>query len=523
MKRTNGSKCCLLVLDGWGYNPEERKDVVVDSISDACPKTMTMLSAKYFSTLLKAHGTDVGLSTDAMMGNSEVGHLTIGAGRVVLQDSVRIRKTFEAHQSGRIADQVLGNTLSVGTIHIWGILSDGNIHGHWKDLLDVACLLSPHSQSVYIHTVSDGRDTRPAEYLTYLSEIVKHLPANAQIVSVSGRFYAMDRDKREERTRLACAALTFSSPSPSPSPAQPRPVDLSGSVSTLEAYVKEQYAQGITDEFILPFCIKGCEIQKGEKLVITNFRVDRVKQIYYSLSAQADVFTMTRVDGSQAENKVLFERPPIQNTLPEVIEAAGLSQARIAETEKAAHVTFFFNGGKDASFQRETRTIIPSKKVDSYDTVPGMSVNEVSKTICQAMEAGTDFIFANIANPDMVGHTGNAKATTVAIGEVDRAVGRIYACALKEKYVLVITADHGNAEIMKDNKGVVKSHTTNPVPIIVVSDATQRASPPGATSWGFVPSPSASLIDVAPTVLTLLGLPIPSDMTGKGLLPVASA
>ncbi|KAI5192334.1 2,3-bisphosphoglycerate-independent phosphoglycerate mutase [Nematocida sp. AWRm77] len=511
-------KCCLVVLDGWGYNAEHSPDVK-DAIALAHPRTMQKLSRHACSALLYAHGTHVGLATDAMMGNSEVGHLSIGAGRVVVQDSVRIRKAFESGDTQHIVQKALKDRAE--RIHVLGILSDGNVHGHWKDMLDLARLASKACTQVCVHTVSDGRDTRPQEYLACLEEFVKHLPKNAAAVSVSGRFYAMDRDGRDERTSLAYTALT----SPASS-SKHSSFDSSACADTLRQYVVSQYALGNTDEFIRPFSVEGCGIEKGEKVLLANFRIDRVKQMYAKLKTHAEVYTMTRVFPDQPERSVLFERPPVCNTLGDVVEEHGLSQARIAETEKQAHVTYFFDGGASKERKKETRHIVPSPRVSTYDTAPGMSAAGVKDAICLEMVKGTDFICANFANPDMVGHTGSLEATIQAVQITDAMVEEVYMQAMHSGYYLVVTADHGNAEIMADSRGPVKSHTTSQVPVIIVSPQ-DLSVPPGThtpphasdTPWGFAPLPDGSLADVAPTILELLGLPQPSEMTGHSLLP----
>ncbi|KAI5184773.1 2,3-bisphosphoglycerate-independent phosphoglycerate mutase [Nematocida homosporus] len=501
----NREKCCLVVLDGWGEN-EENNPEIVDAIVQANPCHMNKLRATYFSTLLLAHGTYVGLASNSNMGNSEVGHLTIGAGRTVLQDSVRIRKVLSGDLGSDEQTSVLSNLfdslVANQIVHVLGMLSDGNIHSHWRDILDIATLISPKCQAVYIHSIADGRDTRPSEYLNYLAQIKPLLPANAYIVSVSGRFYAMDRDKREERTAATYDTL-FSATKPTQTPSLPNYTEIT-------SYIEQQYAQNITDEFIPPFCLPGCQITPQSPLLITNFRVDRVRQIYAKLAPVTQIHTMTRVLPDQKNEEVLFERPEIKQTLGDVIEEQGLRQVRIAETEKAAHVTFFFDGGKDINRQNSLKRIIPSQRVESYDTTPAMSAPEVTKAVLDEIKQGTDFVLVNFANGDMVGHTGNISATKQAISVLDQHINEIYLAAKEHNYLLIITADHGNAEVMQDAQGPVKSHTTNKVPIIIISPSTQASVTTSKSN--------PSLADVAPTVLRLMNLPIPDAMTGHSLI-----
>ncbi|KAI5172024.1 2,3-bisphosphoglycerate-independent phosphoglycerate mutase [Nematocida sp. LUAm3] len=515
-------KCCLVVLDGWGRNKESGESEILDAIEESTCENMKKLSMNYPSFLLKAHGTYVGLSSNESMGNSEVGHLTIGAGRKVLQDSVRIRKAFEENeivQIEEITHKVFQNPREVEIIHILGIFSDGNIHGNIEDILSLCDLSLKKSKRVYIHTISDGRDTRPKEYIRYLKETQKRLPSSAYIVSVSGRFYSMDRDKRAERTSLAFSSLVDPRPREASEPFEE--INQEEAIQKIEEYVNEQYSQNISDEFIVPFTLPNCMIRKNDTVVISNFRVDRIRQIYEVLKDSVNVRTMTRVFPNQEKDQVLFERPEIQNTLGDIVDAHGLIQTRIAETEKQAHVTFFFNGGKDIQHANEKRVIHPSQKVESYDQIPKMSAEKITETILSEMEQNAHLIVANYANPDMVGHTGNFEATKKAISCIDLEIGKIFHKATQCGYSLIITADHGNAEIMGDKKGIVKSHTTNPVPCIIISSGASSNNfneSTGNTSWNFSSYEEGTLADVAPSVLALLDLPVPQDMTGSSLL-----
>jgi len=511
-------KCCLLVLDGWGYN-ETRDPCVKDAIAEANPVQMISLSCRYPSFLLYAHGTYVGLSSDSDMGNSEVGHLTIGAGRAVMQDSVRIRKAFESKDL-RWMQQIIFSG-EEKTTHILGILSDGNIHGHWKDILDLSILASSNSKRVVIHTVSDGRDTRERAYLEYLEKLAGSLPENAQVGSVCGRYYAMDRDSREERTDLAFRTLTGTlADHPSVSGAGASAHGDNGSKNPtskeIAKHIEKEYEKNTTDEFITPFCAPGCEIEKGSRLIISNFRVDRVKQIYAKFESYTETYTMTRVHQDQPEKEVIFERPRVTRTLGDVIEENGISQARVAETEKKAHVTFFFDGGENKQRTSETRCIVPSKKVQTHDLAPKMSAEEIKKATCTEMKKSTGFILANFANCDMVGHTGNFGAAVQAVKETDRMVGEIHRAAMENGYALVVTADHGNAEIMEDMHGTVKTHTRNRVPAIIALPKEEEMEKKAA--WGFSSEGSRTLADIAPTVLEIMGIEKPPEMTGTSLL-----
>ncbi|KAI5181478.1 2,3-bisphosphoglycerate-independent phosphoglycerate mutase [Nematocida sp. AWRm80] len=508
------AKCCLVVLDGWGFNQKNainRSEAIKDGIEESNTNCMDTLQNKYYSTLLYAHGTHVGLSSDTMMGNSEIGHLTIGAGRVVLQDSLRIRKAFEDNQVQRIHKQIFSEHKK--RVHILGILSDGNIHGHWKDILSLSKIASLYSDHVYIHTISDGRDTRPSVYLNYLNEIIPLLDKNVSIGSVSGRFYSMDRDKREERTQKAFDALmTKLSEVSSQTPPH----------TQIETYIRQCYSNGITDEFIEPFAIPGAQIDKGDTLITSNFRVDRMKQIYAMLSQHTNIYTMTRVTKEQNTNEILFERPEIAHLLGDVIADNNLSQARIAETEKSAHVTFFFDGGKERVLPNETRIIHPSPKVATYDQAPEMSAAKITASVIDSISSGTDFVLCNYANADMVGHTGNLQATKAAVTFIDQQINQIYQTCQQYNYSLLVTADHGNAELMEDDKGPIKSHTTNPVPLIIVPSKSIPASAISSKITHIKDDqlPEYSLADVAPTVLSLMGIPQPEDMTGLALLQV---
>jgi 2,3-bisphosphoglycerate-independent phosphoglycerate mutase len=374
------------------------------------------------------------------------------------------------------------------------------------------------------------RSVQTNEYNKYLDLFVSRARRNVFVASVSGRYYAMDRDKREERIDKALRCVYEDE-------GKEGALCQRSFVEQIRGHVSMRYSEGETDEFIEPFRAKGAPcIRKGEPVIITNFRVDRVNQIYRRLVKTNKVVSMTRIAPEQNDEEVLFERPEIRNTLPEVVANSCLKQARIAETEKFAHVTFFFNGGRTKLFSGEEQFLVPSLRVETYDLAPHMSADAVTEKIKEAMDAETHLIVANFANPDMVGHTGKFEETVRAVKKVDESIGVVYRYARKCGYDLVITADHGNAEVMEDSGGVVKAHTRNRVPLIICpseDNGQARAKHCGrggegeepvledreehSYNWGFTET-SGTLADVAPTVLELLGLNKPEDMDGHSLL-----
>ncbi|KAI5125653.1 2,3-bisphosphoglycerate-independent phosphoglycerate mutase [Nematocida parisii] len=503
------NKCCLIVLDGWGYNEAESPDII-DGVLLANPKTMRSLCNTYYSTLLYAHGTYVGLLSDNEMGNSEVGHLTLGSGRVIVQDSVRIRNTL-AGDSSSIAAKLFPS--DIDSVYIFGILSDGGIHGHWHNIRDIAIIASKHCKRVYVHSVSDGRDTQPEMYLTYLDAFIESVPDNVWIVSVSGRFYAMDRDKRNERTDAYFNAITTSNTNGSA-----ENIDREKCIEGIRAHIASSYSQGVSDEFIEPVCFAGW-IESTFPVIITNFRADRIRQIYSKFSQYTATYTMTRLYNDQDASRVLFERPSISDALGDIIEEKGMQQVRIAESEKQAHVTFFFDGGKDKSRKNQQIIIHPSKKVSTFDLAPEMEASLVSQSIQDSMAEGIDFILANFANCDMVGHTGLVEPAVAAVKSVDEQIHNIYTAAKKYNYNLIITADHGNAEIMKNKEGVVKSHSRNRVPLIVIQNTLfQDTLVTTGDDFVFKSSHNYSLKDVAPTILDIMQIEKPDSMTGQSLI-----
>jgi len=500
----------LCVLDGWG----EREDAPDNAIARAGTPVWHRLMTDWPHARLSASAEDVGLPA-GQMGNSEVGHMSLGAGRIVLQDLPRIDRAVADGSLARnpalsrLIDKVRGGS---GVCHLMGLISPGGVHSHQEHIAVLARILSAAGLKVWLHAFLDGRDTPPSSAQGYLEQLKKALAGVANIAFgvVSGRYYAMDRDGRWERTKLAHDALTAAQAPQLPSP---------------RSGVAESYAQGITDEFVKPFVVEGYPgMGRGDGLLCANFRADRVRQILRALLdpgfaeferrkvvAFSGAAGLTDYGGGLAEIlDILFPSEPLKGILGEVIAQAGLKQLRIAETEKYAHVTYFFNGGEERVFPGEERILVPSPKVATYDLKPEMSAEEVTDRVVAAIEGGRfDLIVLNYANPDMVGHTGNFAAALTAVETVDRALGRVLAAVEKRGGVLLITADHGNIERMRDEASAQPhtAHTSNRVPVVLAGlrDPALRLRDGG-------------LSDVAPTILALMGLEQPCAMTGRSLL-----
>ncbi|MGZ5442796.1 MAG: 2,3-bisphosphoglycerate-independent phosphoglycerate mutase [Thermoanaerobaculia bacterium] len=495
----------LIVLDGFGC----RKESQYNAIAGADTPHFDALYREHVWTTLEASGLAVGLP-EGQMGNSEVGHLNMGAGRVVDQDIVRISKSIAQHELGRnpvFVDAVK----NARNIHFAGLLSDGGVHSlqvHLHGMIDAAYTLG--AENVFIHAILDGRDTPPKSALKYLEDLLK---TKAHLATVVGRYYTMDRDRRWERVQRGYDLMTLGVGTETKDP--------------LET-VRRFYDQGVTDEFMEPISVVTPEgshlgrVEDGDALIFFNFRADRMRQIVTAFKdAELDGFpravhpkvklvTMNRYH-EKFGLAVLYPPPALRNNLGEVLSRAGLRQLRIAETEKYAHVTFFFNGGSDTVFPGEDRILVPSPKVATYDRKPEMSVFEVTDKVVEAIASRKyDAIIMNIANPDMVGHTGFMDATIEAVHDTDVAVGRILDAVEKVDGVALITADHGNAELMFDEQTGQPhtAHTTNPVPLILV-DPKKRF---GTLRGGGV------LSNVAPTILTILGIEKPAEMTAESLL-----
>jgi 2,3-bisphosphoglycerate-independent phosphoglycerate mutase len=484
----------LVILDGWGLAPPGPGNAV----SQANTQVFDGLWNAFPHTTLGASGRDVGLP-DGQMGNSEVGHLNLGAGRVVRQDLVRLGDaiadgSFAANPAVLAAcDAAVAGR---GVLHLVGLVSDGGVHSHVdhaRALVDVA--RARGVPQVCVHAITDGRDVSPHQAADLLAGLETEWAGKAAFATVVGRYYAMDRDKRVDRTEKARAAFVDGVGTPA--------------ISASEA-VRASYAAGVTDEFVEPVVLGGPErrIQPGDAAFFFNFRPDRARQICHALQPTCNPLAiMTRYDAELA-GPVAFDTENVRQTLADVLEAAGVAQFHDAETEKYAHVTYFFNGGVEEKHAHEDRVLVPSPRdVPTYDKKPEMSAEGVADALCDALETGRyAFAIVNFANPDMVGHTGVIPAVVEAVTTTDRCLGEIRTVIDRLGGVALITADHGNAETMLQPDGSPHTaHTTNPVPLIV-------------TRRGLKLREGGRLADVAPTVLDLLGIPQPPEMDGRTLI-----
>lgn len=506
----------LIILDGWGLGP----DPSADAIARAETPFFDSLMAQYPHAELTTFGLDVGLP-EGQMGNSEVGHLNIGAGRVVYQELARIH--VAVRDGALAANPVLLEALRIAAeqgrrLHLIGLLSDGGVHSHIRHLLALTDIArDARVPEVYIHAFTDGRDTGPETGLGFVRQLEDHIRPmpHVQLASLIGRYYAMDRDQRWERIARAYHLLTRGQGQPFTSATQA---------------LAESYARGITDEFIEPLYRPDQHgaplgrIREDDVVVFFNFRTDRPRQLTDALTRTAfpgqdmsplrlHFVSMTRYDERFDQVHVLFEKENLRQTLGEVLSRAGRSQLRLAETEKYPHVTYFFSGGREEPFPGESRQVIPSPSVATYDLQPEMSAPGVTDALLGALSANPpDFFCLNFANTDMVGHTGVMEAAIRAAEAVDQALARLIPRALEEGYHLLILADHGNADCMVLPDGTPHTaHTTNPVPVIYVAPG----KPPVRLSNG-------RLADVAPTMLHILGLSSPPDMQGRVLLQEAT-
>jgi len=483
----------LCILDGWGYNPETRGN----AIALARKPNWDRLTAAYPHTLIHTSGPYVGLP-EGQMGNSEVGHMNMGAGRIIQMDITRLDMAIA---NGEFFQQpVLLEAMRRGRqhqLHLIGLVSDGGVHSHLNHLVALVRMAAEQKvERVFIHAFMDGRDTPPQSGAGFLEALEAECRRYGvgRIATVSGRYYAMDRDKRWERTELAYHAMTKGEGRAAP--------------SAVEA-MKASYEAGITDEFVEPAVILPEGVIRPEDAVIYfNFRADRARQMT-TLLARDHIYTvtMTRYDKTF---DVPFVQEPLSpaNILANVFEDAGLRNMRIAETEKYAHVTYFFNGGNEKPYRGEERVMIPSPKVATYDLKPEMSAAGVADAVTKAVEDyQMDCLVVNFANADMVGHSGKIEPTIKAVETVDACIGRVYDAVKRVNGALIVTADHGNAELMIDplTGGPHTYHTTNPVPLILVSDAQPQLRSNG------------SLRDLAPTIIGLMGLSKPAEMTGSDL------
>jgi 2,3-bisphosphoglycerate-independent phosphoglycerate mutase len=499
----------LMILDGWGLatNP------AVSAIDKAKTPFVDHLFKTYPHAKLEASGLAVGLP-EGQMGNSEVGHMNIGAGRVVYQDLVKIN--LAVAQGELLSHPVLTAAFARAkaakkNVHFIGLLSDGGVHAHIEHLKGLCDAAKHHEmENVFIHAFTDGRDTDPKGGLAYLSDLQAHLDeSTGKIASVIGRYYAMDRDNRWERVKLAYDAMVLGEGEKS---------------KDILASIKKSYANNVTDEFIRPIIQVGADnkplatIQEGDTVLCFNFRTDRGREITQALSQRdfvdfnmkklsLDYLTFTTYDETFTGVSVLFEKDKLNNTLGEVLEKAGKKQIRIAETEKYPHVTFFFSGGREKEFVGETRILCPSPKVATYDLKPEMSAGEIAvKISVELNKKSAEFICLNFANADMVGHTGDFDAAVKACEAVDACAETVVKAALANDYTVLVIADHGNSDVMINEDGSPNTaHTTNQVPLIVVDKDKFRVH-------------DGKLGDLAPTILHLMGVESPAEMTGNILI-----
>ncbi len=485
-------KCVLIITDGIGYKP----DSPYNAFCNAKKPTYDWLFKNVPFSLIHTYGESVGLP-QGQMGNSEVGHMSIGSGRVLYQDLVRINKSIQDNslQSHPLLEQISQNAKN---IHLLGLMSDGGVHSHISHLTAIAKILANKNKQVFLHLITDGRDVLPTSAPNFLQIIEKAcLESNGKIriASICGRYYAMDRDKRWDRIQEAYNLLAFGEPKVES--------------SALE-YIQNSYNEGITDEFIKPASFGFSGFDEDDGLIMINFRSDRAREIISALG-EADfsefervkklkhIITMCEYD-EKFSYPILFEKQKPSNTLAEILALKGKSQTHIAETEKYAHVTFFFNGGIEEPFKNERRVLIPSPKVKTYDLQPQMSAPEVSQAVLDSMQNGDDFIVVNFANGDMVGHTGNYDAALLAVEAVDKELGRIFELAKKLNYAVVLTSDHGNCEEMQNDKGeILTNHTIGDVWCFIMAEGVSEVK-------------SGALNNIAPSVLKIMGLDIPKEM-----------
>ena len=496
----------LIIMDGFGLRDEE----LGNAIKSAPTPVLDKLFAENPTSKLSASGIDVGLPA-GQMGNSEVGHTNIGAGRVVYQDLPKISRDIDqgtffqnpAYQKAMLAAKDQGTA-----VHIMGLLSDGGVHSHITHIQAAVKMAAQLGcPKIYVHCFLDGRDVPPTSGKGFVAQMQAYCKQyGAQIVTVQGRYYAMDRDTNWDRTGKAYAAMVYGEATYIPDP--------------LDA-VQGSYNKEVTDEFMTPVvCVKDAEIQPNDTVIFMNFRPDRARQITRTLvdpdfdgfERKKGFFPLqfvctTCYDASMPNVEVAYPSEALKNVFGEYISKLGLTQLRIAETEKYAHVTFFFNGGVETVFPGEDRVLIPSPKVATYDMKPDMSANEVAAACVERIESGNyDVIILNFANCDMVGHTGVYEAARLAVETVDRCVGQVVEATSKMGGITLITADHGNSEQMFQDDGVspMTAHTTNPVPFCIVGASVQLRD--------------GILADIAPTMLDLMGLEKPAEMNGKTLI-----
>ncbi|MGC4231577.1 MAG: 2,3-bisphosphoglycerate-independent phosphoglycerate mutase [Niabella sp.] len=508
-------KAILIIMDGWGLG----KVASADAIQNANTPFTRSLYGKYPHTTLTTFGELVGLP-EGQMGNSEVGHLNLGAGRIVYQELQRINvavKTGELANNPELVRTIDTAIANGKPLHLMGLLSDGGVHSHInhvKALLDIC--KERGLKEVYVHAFTDGRDTDPKSGLSFIENLQSHMDTTGvgKIATVDGRYYAMDRDKRWERVKLAYDALVNG---------------VGATAASAVEAVKKSYEENVTDEFIIPTVIVDADgkpvatIKDGDHLLVFNFRTDRCREITEVLTQSdneafgmkklnLDYTTMTVYDHKFAGVHTIFRNEDLTKTLGEIIADNGLKQIRIAETEKYPHVTFFFSGGRELPFEGESRILKASPKVATYDLQPEMSANDLTEALLPEIQnRSADFICLNFANADMVGHTGVFSAAIKAAETVDHCVEQVVTEALKQDYVVFLTADHGNSDFLINEDGSPNTaHTMNPVPLFIIDNSWRGEIKEG------------KLGDIAPTILSFMKLPIPPQMTGDVLVDTAT-
>ena len=483
-------KAILVITDGIGFSPKTE----YNSFYNAKKPTYEKLFKETPHSLIDTFGLSVGLP-EGQMGNSEVGHMSIGSGRVLYQDLVKISLALAENSLEK--NEVLKNLLDASNrLHLIGLLSDGGVHSHIDHFMGIADIASKNGKKVFLHLITDGRDVSPTSAQKYISKVEEHLNENVTIATISGRFYSMDRDNRWERVQRGYDAIVDAEPKTDWNP---------------HGYIGHSYSLGETDEFVEPTAFEGYDgMQDGDSVLTINYRSDRMREMVTALgdkdfrefpkhSLNLHIATITEYDKS-FNYPVMFRKDVPKNTLAEVIASKGLRQLHTAETEKYAHVTFFLNGGIDEPYENETRVLIPSPDVKTYDMKPQMSANEVCDVVLTAMDDENDFVVVNFANGDMVGHTGDIEASKIAVTTVDEQLGKIIKKAKEQDYAVVITSDHGNCEEMKDDEGnILTNHTVGKVWCFVIADGVTKVEAGG-------------LNNIAPTVLKLMDIEIPAEM-----------
>ena len=504
------NKVALIILDGWGIGSDPTRS----AIAQASTPFYHQLIATYPNATLFTYGEYVGLP-DGQMGNSEVGHINIGAGRIIYQELARINKAVrekELHQMPILLDAIRAAKERNAKIHLMGLVSDGGVHSHITHLLALCDILEAEGvTNSFIHAFTDGRDTDPKSGVSFIRILQNHIAdQHVKLTTVVGRYFAMDRDNRWERVQKAYDLITKG---------------IGNTTDDIIATMEEGYANGITDEFIDATILSNAKnglIEEGDLVIFFNFRTDRPRELTKVLTQQSidgydmhplnlDMITFTRYDQEFEGIDALFEKDAIENSLGQVISDSGKKQLRIAETEKYPHVTFFFSGGREQPYEGEGRILIPSPKVATYDLQPEMSAAGITEGLVKYVdEVAPDFICLNFANTDMVGHTGDFQAAIIAAETVDGCLKTIVDHCLPLGYKFIVIADHGNSDYMINDDGSPNTaHTLNPVPVIFAGEGVTKEE---------VTINSGVLADVAPTILNLMGIALPKEMKGANLI-----